>query len=170
MRIGMSRPKLSFYHADEKCEGSAVTFQLYPAHDDDKGCIQVEFAKQLTAGRKDGPYPTYPIFDWENRITFELGFEDVSKCLLVLIGESESTKRDEGIVIENGGKYEVEFCHVMWPKEGYGFGVRYTPRKGEEQKAKILFNEYERAGLREAFASSLMYIGLGVPKVYEQHR
>ena len=65
---GTYRPKLAFFHANAKGTGCAATLELHPAHDDMEGCIMLSVANQLTIGNRMGPNPTFPRFDWENKI------------------------------------------------------------------------------------------------------
>ena len=167
---GPFRPKLAFYHANGRGTGAAVSFELHPAHGDTDGSVWVRFANQLTVGDRRGTNPTYPRFDWENRIVVRLCFDDLTKMLQVFRGECESINEGKGLFhVSPAGNTKIQLRHLADPVAGYTFDVYRTPRdKGEEMHASILFTSGEALGIAAAVESMFGYICFGIPTVIER--
>ena len=113
------RPKLAFYHASPKGTGCAATLELHPAHDDVDGSIWLCAANQMTIGNRMGPNPTFPRFDWENRICVKLDFNDLCAMLQVFRGECESLEDGRGLFHQSPrGTTKIVLAHSVEPKQG----------------------------------------------------
>ena len=167
---GSFRPKLTFYHANARGTGAAVSFELHPAHGDTDGSIWVQFANQLTVGDRRGPNPTFPRFDWENKIVARLGFDDLTQMLQVFRGECESINDGKGLYhVSPAGTTSIRLRHVVEPVAGYPFEVYRTPRgSGEEVHSFIQLTPAEALGLGAAIESLFGYICFGIPQVIER--
>ena len=163
--LGQYRPSLAFYRANSKGTGCAVKMNLHPAHDDTDGCIMLKMANQMTVGNRMGPNPTYPTFDWENAITVKLDFNDLTKVLQVLRGETESIEEGKGLYHRSPrGVTSIRLSHLIDPVSGYSLDIsRKTAKEGEETRAHFLFNSAEALGICEAIAGAMYVIAFGIP-------
>ena len=69
-------PCLRFYHPTGRGTGCAMVMKLRPADATNDGFIVVSFANQMTVGNPTGDNPTFPKFDWENRVDVVLDFHE----------------------------------------------------------------------------------------------
>ena len=162
---GTYRPKLAFFHATPKGTGCAATMELHPAHDDTDGCIMLTVANQMTIGNRMGPNPTFPRFDWENRICVKLDFGDLCAMLQVLRGECESINGDHGLYHRNAkAATKIQLRHLVDPVSGYSLELYRTPAgSGEESHAHLLLNSAEALGLCESIAGAMYLVSFGIP-------
>ena len=162
---GTYRPKLAFFHATPKGTGCAATMELHPAHDDTDGCIMMAVANQMTIGNRMGPNPTFPHFDWENRICVKLDFNDLCAMLQVLRGECESINGDHGLYHRNAkAATKIQLRHLVDPVSGYSLELYRTPAGGGgESHAHLLLNAAEALGLCESIAGAMYLVAFGIP-------
>ena len=162
---GTYRPKLAFFHATPKGTGCAATMELHPAHDDTDGCIMMTVANQMTIGNRMGPNPTFPHFDWENRICVKLDFNDLCAMLQVLRGECESINGDHGLYHRNAkAATKIQLRHLVDPVSGYSLELYRTPAGGGgEAHAHLLLNSAEALGLCESIAGAMYLVAFGIP-------
>lgn len=167
--IGSYRPKLSFYHPNPKGTGSAMQLELHPAHDRVDGSIMMSVANQMTVGDVRGPNPTYPRFDWENKLTVKLDFADLSKILQVFRGECESLEDGRGLFHRAPGfSTRIVLRHLVDPVPGYSLELYRTPGKGaDEVRTHMLINPWEAVGLAESIAGSMAIVSFGIPMLVE---
>ena len=165
MPLGQFRPKLAFYHATPKGTGCAATLELHPAHDDTDGSIMLCAANQMTIGNRMGPNPTFPRFDWENRICVKLDFNDLCAMLQVLRGECETINGDYGLYHRTAkATTKIQLRHLVDPVSGYSLELYKTPvGGGEETRAHILLSPAEALGLCESIAGSMYLVSFGIP-------
>lgn len=159
------RPQLSFYHANAKGTGSALTFELVPACGEIEGCVLAKITSQMTVGDRTGPTPVYPRFDWGNAIPLKLGFTDLSKMLQVFRGECESLEDGKG-VYHRSAKRLTRIClrHVLEPFSGYSLEVYCSAQTVQDEgRAAFLFYPHEALGLAAALESSFGVLCFGVP-------
>ena len=159
------RPQLSFYHANAKGTGSALTFELVPACGEIEGCVLAKITSQMTVGDRTGPTPIYPRFDWGNAIPLKLGFTDLSKMLQVFRGECESLEDGRGL-FHRSVKGQTRIClrHVVEPFTGYALEVyRSAQPVQDDGRAAFLFHPHEALGLAAALESSFGVLCFGVP-------
>ena len=159
------RPKLAFYHASPKGTGCAATLELHPAHDDTEGSIMMSVANQMTVGNRMGPNPTFPRFDWENRICVKLDFNDLCAMLQVFRGECESINGDHGLYHRTAkATTKIRLRHLVDPVSGYSLELYKTSAGGgEESHAHLLLSPAEALGLCESIAGSMYLIAFGIP-------
>ena len=162
---GTYRPKLAFYHASPKGTGCAATLELHPAHDDVDGSIWLCAANQMTIGNRMGPNPTFPRFDWENRICVKLDFSDLCAMLQVLRGECESVNGDHGLYHRTAkAATKIQLRHQVDPVSGYSLELYRTPAGGgEESHAHLLLSSAEALGLCESIAGAMYLVSFGIP-------
>lgn len=98
---------ITMYHPSSCGVGSALRFELHPykVEDPDSGRIEVGIAPQ------DGDR-----FAWEDVLCVSLGFEDVSRMLMVFRGEIESINDGKGITRRD---CTFNMRHVIEPVCGY---------------------------------------------------
>lgn len=167
---GRLHPRLSFYHPTPKGTGCAMTLELYPACGEEDGCIRMAVANQMTIGNRMGPNPTFPRFDWENRIKVKLNFADLCAFLQVFRGECEAINGERGLVHRSqSGLTRIHLRHLVEPVVGYSLEIYKTPAGGgEDARAHILLNPAEALGLCEAIAGSMYLISFGIPTLVAQ--
>lgn len=164
------RPKLTFFHANMKGTGCALSLELHPAHGETEGSVWACFANQLTVGDRRGPNPTYPRFDWEGRIVVRLCFSDLTQMLQVFRGECESVAEGKGLFHRSAtANTRIVLAHFVSPVAGYSFEVFRTGLDGkDESHAHFVFSPAEALGVAAALESSFGVICFGVPLAIER--
>lgn len=164
-QVGQFRPRLAFYHPTTKGTGCAATLELHPAHDDTDGSIMLCAANQMTIGNRMGPNPTFPRFDWENKICVKLDFNDLCAMLQVFRGECETINGDHGLYHRTAkAATKIQLRHLVDPVAGYSLELYKTPvGGGEETRAHLLLSPAEALGLCEAIAGSMYLVCFGIP-------
>jgi len=160
------RPKLRFYHPTGKGTGCALEMELHPAHDLTDGSIWMSVANQMTVGDRRGPNPTFPRFDWENKIVVKLDFTDLCKMLQVFRGECENLEDGRGLFHRTArASTKIVLRHLVDPVSGYSLELYRTSAQGDENRAHFMFMPSEALGLAEAIAGSMAVISFGIPRV-----
>ncbi len=165
------RPQLAFYHPNARNTGSAVKFELHPAHGNSSGCIMMSLANQIvTAARTGQGNPTFARFDWQHRIVVKLDFADLSQMLMVLKGENEGADDQKGLFHRSAQAVtRILLRRVVEPVKGYSLDVYRTAVKGDaganESKAHIFLSIPEAIGLACAVEGSMSVIAFGIPKI-----
>ena len=160
-------PCLRLYHPNGKGTGCAMVMKLRPADATQDGFIVVSFANQMTVGNPTGDNPTFPKFDWENRVDVVLDFNNLCAILQVLRGETESVREGRGIF----HKYKeccqkIQMRHLIDPVCGYSFDVLETSANGsDEKRVHMLLSRAESLGICESIAGSMYLIAFGVPRL-----
>ena len=160
-------PRLMFYHPNGSGTGCAMVMKLRPADATQDGFIVVSFANQMTVGNTTGDNPTYPRFDWENRVDVVLDFNDLCAILQVLRGGTESVFEGRGIF----HKYKeccqkIQMRHLIDPVCGYSFNVFETSANGsDEKRVHMLLSPAESLGICEAISGSMYLVAFGVPRL-----
>ena len=158
-------PCLRFYHPNGRGTGCAMVMKLRPADATHDGFIVVSFANQMTVGNPTGDNPTFPKFDWENRVDVVLDFNDLCAILQVLRGETESVCDGRGIFRKyNGCCQKIQMRHLVEPVCGYSFEVlEMTANGGDEKRVHMLMSPAESLGIYEAITGSMHLIAFGSP-------
>ena len=160
-------PCLRLYHPNGKGTGGAMGMKLRPADATQDGFIVVSFANQMTVGNPHGDNPTFPTFDWKNKVDVVLDFNDLCAILQVLRGETESVREGRGIF----HKYKeccqkIKFSHIVEPVCGYSFDVFDTSANGgDEKRVHMLLSPAESLGICESIAGSMYLIAFGAPRL-----
>ena len=164
------RPSLSIYKPNAKGTGAAIRLTLHPAHDDTDGSIMMSVANQMTIGNRMGPNPTFPRFDWENKATVRLGFDDLSRFLQVLRGECEEINEGKGIWHRSPvGETIIRFRHILDPISGYDLELfRRKNNEDYEMRYHFLMTPNEAIGICEAITQAMMFVAFGIPAVINQ--
>ena len=161
------RPSLGFYHPNGKGTGSAIRMSLHPAHNNHDGCIMLQLANQVTVGDRTAAVPVFPTFDWENKVTVKLDFNDLSKMLQVFRGECEAAGEGKGLY-HRSAKYntKIGFRHIIEPVQGYSLDVSRAELNGaNESRVHFVMNAAESMGLMEAIAGAMCIVSFGIPMV-----
>ena len=158
-------PCLRFYHPNGRGTGCAMVMKLRPADVTNDGFIVVSFANQMTVGNPTGDNPTFPKFDWENKVDVVLDFNDLCAILQVLRGETESVCDGRGIFRKhNGCCQKIQMRHLVEPVCGYSFEVLEIPaNSGDERRVHMLMSPAESLGIYEAITGSMHVIAFGSP-------
>lgn len=165
---GGYRPKFTLYKANAKGNGSAVQFELHPAHDDVDGSIFMTLACQKTVGNSRGPNPTYSTFSWDASMTVKLDFSDLTQILQVFRGETESVNGERGLYHQScGAATTIKFRHVVEGSGGYMLELYRNAqgRPDEDRCGFFFFTSAEALGISAAIEDSLGVICFGVPMV-----
>ena len=160
-------PCLRFYHPNGRGTGCAMVMKLRPADATHDGFIVVSFANQMTVGNPTGDNPTFPKFDWENKVDVVLDFNDLCAILQVLRGETESIREGRGIFHKyNECCQKIQMRHLIDPVCGYSFDVLETSANGsDEKRVHMLLSRAESLGICESIAGSMYLIAFGVPRL-----
>lgn len=165
------RPKLTFYHPNAKGTGCAISMEVHPAHGEVDGSIFLSAANQLTVGDRTGDVPVFPRFDWENKLTVRLCFNDLCQLMQVFRGETESVNDGKGLYHSTSGfTTRISLRHLVEPVAGYSLELSRTPVKsGEcEQRSRFFFSAAEAGGVADAISGSMAVISFGIPTVIER--
>lgn len=162
------RPNFAIYHPNGKGTGCALRMNLHPAHDRRDGCIMLELANQRTIGDRRAATPTFPTFDWENRLAVKLRFSDLCKMLQVLRNENETLEEGKGL-FHRSARYATRIVlrHLTEPIQGYSFEIyRNSANKSDaDRSARIIFTPWEALGIALAIEDSIGVVCFGIPKV-----
>jgi len=167
VQVRQYRPRLAFYHANDKGTGCAMTLELHPAHDSTEGCIMATMANQKTVGNKRSPNPTYSTFNWDESICVKLDFSDLSQMLQVFRGENESLGSGGKGLFHMAARHStsIRLRHTVTPYSGYSLEMYRTKKDGASASAHILLTASEAYGLAAAIEGSLGVICFGMPMV-----
>lgn len=163
---------LAFFHPNPKGTGSAVKFELKPASPNQEGAIMVTCIDQMTIGDLRGQNPVYPRFNWDERMVIKLGFDDLSKILQVLRGETQALNEGQGICHTTMGcntrinlsrSTMMDFEYIL---ELY----RSWNGKEEDRTFRIGFKAYEAVGIEAAITGAMVFVSFGIPKEREDNR
>lgn len=162
-------PCLRFYHPNGRGTGCAMVMKLRPADATHDGFIVVSFANQMTVGNPTGDNPTFPKFDWENKVDVVLDFNDLCAILQVLRGETESVCEGRGIFHKNNKCCrKIQLRHLVEPVCGYSFEVlEMTANGGGDKRMRMLMSPAESLGICEAISGSMHLIAFGSPYATE---
>ena len=163
----MKRPNFTLYHANRKGTGSAASFELVPAHDDYEGFIQLSIAPQLLHIDIKAEDYAARHFDWSNRLSYCLGFNELAKMLQVFRGETESINDGKG-VIHFGDKTNSCFrlSHRLEPATGYSIELNEWSRNGKndvDERRWFFLQPSEALGLCAAIENLISVISFGIP-------
>ena len=168
------RPRLSYYHANAKGNGSAINIELHPAHWSAEGNVEgslfVSMANQKTVGVRNGAETVFPSFDWKNRLILRLTMSDIAQIMMVFRGMQESACDGKGI-FHRSSRYNtvIKFEHRIEPHPGYTLDVYRKSLDGaEQQHSFIAFSPAEAVGLSLAIEQSMGLIAFGIPEVRER--
>jgi len=160
------RPRLSYYHANAKGNGSALQMELHPAHDEVAGSVFLTIARQKTIGSRAPGNVVMPSFDWVNRGVFKLDASDLSQILQVMRGIQENIADGKGLFHRSSTATTViKFEHRIEPRPGYAFDIWRKPNDGEQTHYYFTFDPSEAFFLMLALEQSAGVIAFGIPKV-----
>ncbi len=163
------RPRLSFYHANSKGSGSAVRFEVIPACGDREGVVFMTLAQQksVAGGTDDQGNRQHATFDWQNRVTVKLNFNDLCQMLLVFRGQATTINDGKGLY--HDARTTTTLINLTRQAEPYPGLSLDVSRKGKSEgepaiRVRILFNAAEAFGLGAVLEQSLGLIAFGIPK------
>ena len=165
-RAGALHSRVSYYHPNARGTGSAVNFELHPAHGATGGSIFATFARQKSVGGVVGGQRQFASFDWSNRVCVKFDITDISHLLEVFHGMAESVAEGKGLFHRSaGGCTVIKLEHRLTPQPGYFMEVWKKPASGEAVNVGILFSPAEALGLMLAIEQSMSVLAFGVPSV-----
>ena len=155
-----------YYRANAKGTGSAIKFDLHPAHGDVQGSIFVTLAAQKTVASVQGGARVFPTFGWKEAICLKLDRSDLSQILQVLRGMQETVNGEKGLFHQGAnGRAVIHFSHQIEPHPGYMLSVWKTYSSGEQRKGYYFFDVSEAFTLMLALERALLYVCFGIPEV-----
>lgn len=155
-----------YYRANAKGNGSAVKFELHPAHGDVQGSIFVTLAPQKTVGQLQGGTRIFPTFDWKEAIFLKLDRSDLSQILQVLRGMQETVNGEKGLFHQGmNGHAIIRFSHQIDPRPGYMLSVKKAYAGGQQRKGYYFFDMSEAFTLMLALERAMLYVCFGIPEV-----
>ena len=160
------RPVLRYYHANGKGTGSAMEFELHPAHGRTAGSIFASIARQKTVGAMSEGSRVFPTFDWKEKACVKLDIADLCEMLQVFRGMQESIADGKGLFHRtSSASTSIKLSHVIEPRPGYLLEVWRNPVVGDAWGARMLFSVSEALGLSLAIEQSMGVVAFGMPKV-----
>jgi hypothetical protein len=163
------RPRLSFYHANGKGTGSAVQFEVIPACGDREGVVFMTLAQQksVAIGSAEQGTRQHATFDWKNRVTVKLNFNDLCQMLLVFRGLATAIQEGKGLYHDS--RNMTTMINVTRQVEPYpGLSLEIS-RRGKTEgdvplRIRIIFNAAETLGLGTVLEQQLGVVAFGIPK------
>ncbi|MFA7172838.1 MAG: hypothetical protein WC340_05400 [Kiritimatiellia bacterium] len=163
------RPRLSFYHANNKGSGSAAQFELVPACGDRDGVIYLTLAQQksVATGSVEQGNRQYATFDWQNRVTVKLNFSDICQMLQVFRGAATTIAEGKGLY--HSSHNTTTIINLTRQADPYpGLALEVSRRNKSESEApnrvRIMLNSAEAFGVGAVLEQSLGVIAFGIPK------
>ncbi len=148
---------LMIYHPTTRKTGSALKLEprINQKHGERFNCFFLEMARQRDVEDERG----HAVFDWENKVTVKLDFNDICELLLVLEDRVSQAGRDgKGLFHQRSQSNTIITLQRRGPGEGYEMGL--SRKKGEQkpQQVRIALTEAEALGLRCLFQTGLFLI------------
>ena len=149
-------------------KGSAVRFELHPAHGNVSGCVWCEIARQKTCASVQGGVPTFAAFDWDGAVVMKLCVSDLAQMLMVFRGYQESIADGKGIFHRTAtANAVIKFSHMIEPRPGYLFSVSKKPLDGELTDAFFVFRPEEALWFSTALEGAMPALVFDVPVAVE---
>jgi len=163
------RPQLSFYHANGKGTGSAARFELVSASGERDGVIYMTLASQksVASGSVVSGNRQYATFDWQNRVTVKLNFNDLCQMLQIFRGVSTTIAEGKGLYHNSGNSTTIiNLNRQVEPYAGLALDVSRRSRAESDSvvRVRIVFNDAEAFGVGAVLEQSLGIIAFGIPK------
>lgn len=166
------RPALSIYHANGKGTGSAVRFEVVPAASGRDGAVFMTLAQQksVASGSREHGNRQHATFDWQNRVTVKLNFDDLCRMIPVLRGITPGIAEDGKGLYHDSRSAVSTICLAFQtePVRGHALDVSCRPKTGGGQptRVRILFNAAEAFGLAVVLEQALGLVAFGIPRNY----
>lgn len=164
-------PELSFYHANAKNTGVAITFRVEPATANLDGAVYFSIAKQKSVGNLNAQGPErFASFDWANKTTVKLGFLEVAEMMMVFGGQASVLTHagKEGFFHNSpSATTSVSLKRAEDPnRPGFILGVGRTPKAdpNARQYATFAFWPAEAFALRAALMAEMGLLAFGLPR------
>lgn len=144
VRYYETRPAFRVYHPNGGGDGTAAAFRSFPATTSKAGYLQLDIAKQATAGEPEfGLAPTY---DWKGRISVRLSPSEVAEMAGVFAGREDSIRGGAGFVhTSETGKSTVALDRVDGPEAGFMLRVGRDAGDGEPAREESILLTQEVA-------------------------
>ena len=162
------RDGIAFFHPNKEGTGAAARLEpkINRAGDDRGNCFFLEMAEQKTAASRNGGGFVPASFDWENKITVKLDFQDICHLLAVLEDRTEHAggKRD-GLYHQNG---QSSAMIRLRKHESGGYLLGLSRKRGDEEEARrvgTVLSEVEAVGLRQVFSVGLFFMALPMDSI-----
>ncbi len=160
------RPRLSFYHANGKGSGSAARFEVVPAGGDREGVVYLTLApqKSVATGSASQGNRQHATFDWVNRVTVKLNFDDLCQMLLVLRGQADNIADGKGLYHDSRNMTTV--INLNRNDETHSGVTLDISRRGKDEdgqacRTRIVFKKSETYGLGAVLEQTLGVVAFG---------
>ena len=151
-------------HASASGRGSAIRFELHPAHGRTAGHIFIEVARQKSVASVQGETPSFATFDWENKICCKMGLGDLAQMVMVFRGMQESIQDGKGLFHRSAkANTVIKFSHQIEPRPGYMFSASCKPFDGELRAVFFVFSPEEAVWFSTALEAAMGVLVFGVP-------
>lgn len=163
------RPRLSFYHANNKGSGSVAQFEVVPASGERDGVVFLTLAQQksVATGTVEQGNRQYATFDWQNRVTVKLNFSDLCQMLQVLRGTATTIAEGKGLYHSSHNTTTIiNLTRLADPYPGLALEVSRKSKTESEalNRIRIVFNNAEAFGVGAVLEQSLGVIAFGILK------
>ena len=158
--------RASICHPSPSGKGSAVRFEMHPAHGRTSGYIMLEIARQKSVASVQGEVPVFATFDWENKICCKLCLGDLAQMIMVFRGMQESIQDGKGLFKRTDAhKTVVQFHHQIEPRPCYCLNVAQNDEEGngDIQRASFLFRPEEAVWFSLALEGAMSALVFGEP-------
>ena len=156
--------RTSICHPSPSGKGSAIRFELHPAHGRIAGHIFIEVARQKSVASVQGEVTTFATFDWENKICCKMGLGDLAQMMMVFRGMQESIQDGKGLFHRSAkANTVIKFSHQIEPRPGYMFSASCKPFDGELRSAFFVFHPEEAVCFSTALEAAMGVLVFGVP-------
>ena len=157
--------RASICHPAASGKGSAVRFELHPAHGRVSGYIMLEIARQKSVASVQGEVPCFATFDWENKICCKLCLGDLAQMVMVFRGMQESIQDGKGLFHRTAKMNAViKFSHMIEPRPGYMLAITASDIGGDNRRdAYFIFRPEEAVWFSLALEGAMSVLVVGVP-------
>ena len=159
------REQVAFYHPNTKGTGAVTRFDPCLGSNDPErpNCFFLEMAGQKTVANREDSESRRATFDWENKITVQLGFLDVCEFLAVLEGRQDRVggKRD-GLFHRNGSANTV-IRFTAHDSGGYALALSRKAGDNDVNGVTTILSTVEACGLGHVLRPGLFF--MAVPQV-----
>ncbi|MFC1452046.1 hypothetical protein ACFLSJ_01725 [Verrucomicrobiota bacterium] len=155
--------RVVFYHPNQQGSGSAARLdpRMNQGIHGRPNCFFLEMAEQKAVAGQGNGGPARASFDWENKITVKLGFQDICHFLAVIEGRADHAggKRD-GLYHQNGS---TNTLIGLKKNENGGYFLSLSQKRGREEESRrisTVLSDVEAVGLKHVLSVGLFFMAL----------
>ena len=152
---------LAFYHPSGSGRGAAMRLEprFSNAQGDRYNCFFMEMATQQTSMHNAQGKRVHATFNWQEKLSVKLGFNDICEMLVVLEGRAEKVGGSRGGLFHQNGDTNTIISCQKGEQGGYLIGLsRKDMKTGHASRIHIVLQEAEAVGLRHVLQTSLFFL------------